>query len=313
MADRILTEWDETNTSLWGHQPIIINHNLHQSPLFSREALAELIKAYPREHYNLIQTGPRESRRVWREGDFGSLTGQQIIDAIDAGTLWLNLRNVTSVDRRYREMVQQLFGEIDSHVPGFGAPQHTAGILISSPKAQVYYHADLPGQGLIQILGNKRVYVYPTTQPFLDHKHLEDIALFGVEVDMPYAGWYDRHARIYDFKPGQMLHWPLNAPHRVENLDTVNISMTISYTDEQIRRLQMINFSNGLLRHKFGYQAKSRAISGPSFMAKRMLQRALRNSSWLRRERTVRQSVDFKLDEAKLGDIIDLPKTADAA
>ena len=48
-------------------------------------------------------------------------------------------------------------------------------------------------------------------------------------------------------------------------------------------------------------------------MAKRMLQRALRNSAWLRRERTARQSVDFKLDDAKLGEIIDLPKTADAA
>ena len=65
-----------------------------------------------------------------------------------------------------------------------------------------------------------------------------------------------------------MLHWPLNAPHRVENLDTVNISMTISYTDEAIRRLQMVNFTNGLIRHQFGYRAKSRAIAGPSFLAK---------------------------------------------
>jgi len=313
MVDQILTEWDETNTSLWGHQPILLHHNLHQSPLFSRKALADLIEAYPRQHYNLVQTGPRESRRVWREGDFGNLRGEQIIDAIEAGTLWLNLRNVTTVDARYREVVNQLFREIDGHVPGFGAPQHTAGILISSPRAQVYYHADLPGQGLIQILGRKRVYLYPTTPPFLTAEQLEDIALFGIEVDMPYAEWYDRHATVYDFQPGQMLHWPLNAPHRVENLNTVNISMTISYTDEQIRRLQMVSFTNGLLRHKFGYRARSRATSGPSFLAKRVLQRALRNSSWLRRERAVRQSVDFKLDDKKPGSIVDLPKLADAA
>lgn len=313
MTDRILVDWDRNNTTLWGHQPTLIQHNLHRSPLFSRQALAELIEAYPREHYNLIQTGPRETRRVWREGDFGGLNGLQIIDAIDRGTLWLNLRNVTSVDRRYRDVVQQLFAEIDGHVPGFGAPDHTAGILISSPKAQVYYHADLPGQGLIQIMGAKRVYLYPTTPPFLAPEHLEDIALFGVEVDMPFDNWYDAHAKVFDFTPGQMLHWPLNAPHRVENLDTVNISMTISYTNEQIRRLQMVNFTNGLLRHKFGYKAKSRSIAGPSFLAKRLLQRALRNSSWLRRERTRRQSVDFKLDSAKLGDIIDLPKQAEAA
>lgn len=312
MTDKILAEWDDTNTSLWGHQPIRINHHLDHSPLFSKDALAALIETYPRDHYNLIQTGARESRRVWREGDFGGLSGRQIIDAIEAGTLWLNLRNVTEVDSRYRDVVKELFGEIDGHVPGFGNPKHTAGILISSPKAQVYYHADLPGQGLIQLVGTKRVYLYPNTPPFLTPQHLEDIALFGVEVDMPYAGWYDRHAVVFDLAPGQMLHWPLNAPHRVENLDTVNISMTISYSDEQIRRLQMVNFTNGLLRHKFGYQAKSRSITGPTYHAKRALQRALRNSSWIRRERSARQSVDFKLDATKLGNIVDLPKTAGA-
>ena len=127
---------------------------------------------------------------------------------------------------------------------------------------------------------------------------------------MPYAEWYDRHATVYDLEPGQMLHWPLNAPHRVENLDTVNISMTISYTDEQIRRLQMINFTNGLIRHQFGYRAKSRAITGPSFLAKRILQKLLRNSAWIKRERKARQSVDFRLDDHKPGDIVDLKQAA---
>jgi hypothetical protein len=312
-SDRILKDWDETNSSLWGQTPIQIAHNLHNSQLFSRDALAALIEAYPREHYNLIQTASRESRRVWREGEVGNLNGHQIIDAIGAGTLWLNLRKVTDVDARYRVIVNELFDEIRGHVPNFGTPEHTAGMLISSPKAQVYYHSDLPGQGLIQLVGTKRVYVYPSKPPFVAAHHLEDIALFGVEVDMPYADWYDRHATIYDLAPGQMLHWPLNAPHRVENLDTVNISMTISYTDEQIRRLQMVNFTNGLLRHKFGYQAKSRSTTGPSFFAKRVLQRTLRNSSWIRRERTNRQSVDFKLDDAKLGAIVDIPRAAIAS
>jgi hypothetical protein len=107
-----------------------------------------------------------------------------------------------------------------------------------------------------------------------------------------------------------MLHWPLNAPHRVENLDTVNISMTISYTDEQIRRLQMVNFTNGLIRHRFGYRARSRATAGPSFLAKRILQKLLRNSAWIRRERKARQSVDFRLDDSRPGDIVDLPRAA---
>ncbi len=64
------------------------------------------------------------------------------------------------------------------------------------------------------------------------------------------AEWYDRHAIVFDLEPGQMLNWPLNAPHRVENLNTcVNISMTVSYVNEDIRRAQMVHLANGLLRN----------------------------------------------------------------
>ena len=195
-------------------------------------------------------------------------------------------------------------------MPGFAVSHHQAGILVSSPDAQVYYHADLPGQWLIQISGRKRVYVYPNTPPFLKPQDLEDIALFNREVDLPYAPWYDAHAQVFDLEPGQMLTWPLNAPHRVENLGTVNVSMTVSYGTDDIGRAGIINLANGLLRHRFGYTPKSRSIRGPSFVAKRVLQKLVRNSTWVKREREARSMVDFKLDAAEPGRIIDLPRAA---
>ena len=107
-----------------------------------------------------------------------------------------------------------------------------------------------------------------------------------------------------------MLSWPLNAPHRVENLGTVNVSMTVSYGTDDIGRAGIINLANGLLRHRFGYTPKSRSIRGPSFVAKRVLQKLLRNSTWVKREREARSMVDFKLDAAEPGRIIDLPRVA---
>ena len=165
--DKIFSEWDDTHSLLWGQQPIRLAHTLDKSPLFSADRLAELIEHYPRQHYSLVQTGTRKSRRLWREGELGNLSGRQVMDAIAGGGLWLNLRNVSGVDSAYRVMLDRMFGEIAANVPGFEAPKHQAGILISSPDAQVYYHADLPGQGLIQIAGRKRVYVYPNTAPFI--------------------------------------------------------------------------------------------------------------------------------------------------
>jgi Cupin-like domain len=310
MTGKIFGKWDETHSKLWSHQPIRLEHEMHKSPAFSMDELASLIENYPREHYSLVKTGSLGSSRVWREGDIGNLSGRQVVEAISRGGLWLNLREVTSVDRRYRELVDQMFAEVAAHVPGFDAPTHQAGILISSPHAQVYYHADLPGQGLIQIAGRKRVYLYPNTPPFVRPEHLEDIALFDVEVDIPYEPWYDRHARVVDLEPGQMLNWPLNAPHRVENLGTVNISMTVSYVNQDIRRAQIVNLANGMLRHRFGYAPKSRSIRGPSYFGKAVMQKLLRNGKWLKRERSARRAIDFRLDADHPGEVVDLPKAA---
>ena len=215
MSEPIFTNWNTALTEAWGKAPLNARHSLNQHPLFSFEALADLIDDYPRQHYALVHMGPQGSaRRTWREGDIGGLKGPDVIDAIARGRMWLNLRNVSQVDRRYRDLLDQAFEEVRRNVPGYDTYNRTSGILISSPNAQVYYHCDLPGQSLWQIHGKKRVYVYPNTAPFLTPEQLENIALYEVEVDMRYDPAYDRDATVFEIGGGEMLHWPLNAPHR---------------------------------------------------------------------------------------------------
>jgi hypothetical protein len=310
MADKVFTSWDDTNSALWGHQPIKLAHRLDRSPLFSTEALAKLIERYPREHYSLVQTGARGANRVWREGDIGNLSGRQVMEAIARGGLWLNMRDVAMIDPPYGAMIDRMFEEVAAKVPNFVARNHQESILVSAPDAQVYYHADLPGQSLIQLVGRKRVYVYPNTPPFITPEHLEDIALYNVEVDIPYASWYDRHAKVFDIGPGEMLSWELNAPHRVENLDTFSVSMTVSFSNDLIRRSQIVNLANGLLRHRFGYAPRTRNLRGPYFFAKAVLQKLYRDSGWVRRQRNARRPIEFRLDTASPGEIIDLPRAA---
>jgi hypothetical protein len=216
-AGKVFTDWNDTHSELWGHQPIRLEHEMHKSAAFSMQAIEKLIDNSPREHCNLVKTGAKGSSRVWREGEIGSLGGRQVIEAISRGGLWLNIYNVGAVDPRFHQLVEQMFDELEANIPGFNRPaNHQQGILVSSPDAEVYYHADLPGQALVQIAGRKRVYIYPNTPPFIRPEYLEDIALFNVEVDIPYKEWYDAHATVLDIGPGQMLSWPVNAPHRVE-------------------------------------------------------------------------------------------------
>src|SRR5436305_2000233 len=119
MTDTIFPRWDETHSELWAHQPIRLEHTMHRSPAFSMDDLAKLIEGYPRRHYSLVQTGARGAKKLWREGDIGDLSGRDVIDAIARGGLWLNMRDVGSVDSRYRTVGERSVGQSVDKVPCF--------------------------------------------------------------------------------------------------------------------------------------------------------------------------------------------------
>ncbi|MCC6920836.1 MAG: hypothetical protein IT548_16680 [Alphaproteobacteria bacterium] len=300
----IFTDWKPGYAEQWGHVPLKVAHALHQSPLFTLDAIAELIDAYPRQHYSLIHMGAQGGRRFWKEGELGGLKGRDVIDWIAQGRMWLNLRSVRSVDRRYADLLDAAYEEIAVRAPGAPMFNTSMGILVSSPKAQVYYHCDLPGQALWQIHGRKRILIYPTDKPFLAPENLEDIALFGIEEDVPYHDWFDAHATVLELGPGDMAHWPLNAPHRVENHDMLNVSLTSEHWSDEIVRRHKVNLANGFLRHRFGYAPRSRALSGPGYAAKAVLQGVMRRMKWVEQKRSARRPIEFKLDAATRGGVV---------
>ena len=294
----ILTNFSGRDAQLWGHQPLKVTHELGEQAMFSRAALARLIETYPREHYGLIAMGGTGDSKLWQEGDLGGASGETVLDAIEKGRLWLNLRNVSGVNTAHGLLLDTIFSELRRYVPGFDVTKWQSGILISSPGAQVYYHADLPNQLLWQIAGRKRVWLYPNNPPFITPHHLEDIALFDVEVDLPYEPWYDAHAQIFDLAPGEMLSWPLSAPHRVENLEGLSVSLTVSFTSRESRRHEVLHLANGLLRHRFGITPKSHRIEGAGYFAKAVLQKLMRDCGWVRAQRQKRREIAFHLNDS---------------
>jgi hypothetical protein len=250
--------------------------------------------------------GERGDHRFWREGDLAGLPGRQVLEAIANGRLWLNLRCIDKVDDRYAQLLDSIFRELNERMPGLGTVHHGAGLLVSSPNAEVYYHADLPGQALFQIAGRKRMFVYPASAPFITAQQLENIAYYGLELDLPYHAWYDEYAKIYDLQPGQMVYWPNNAPHRVENLDTVNISLTVNFMTDPIRRTQIVHLANGILRYQLGWTPRSGATSGISFLSKAVLQKMLRHNRRMSNAQAARRPIEFMLDKNALGSTIDL-------
>lgn len=308
MTASIFPNWTPEHTRDWNQRPQDMAHTLHSNPLFSMETLSKLIESYPRDGYALVHTSRGEDgTRRWREGDMAGASGQQVLDTIQNGSMWLNLRDVGQHDRRYGALLEAAYTEMAAQVPGFEPQALKMGILISSPRARVHYHCDLPGQALWQISGRKRVYVYPPQPPFLQPHALEDIALSGFEFKLGYQPEFDAQAEVIELEPGHMLTWPLNSPHRIENHDCLNISVTTEHWTPENRRLQKVNLANGVLRHHLNYTAQSRATQGVGYAGKVLLQAAWRRSPWAARTQQAHRPVEFTLKPGAPGELVDLP------
>lgn len=303
----IFKSFTEQDAALWGRHTVQLQHTLHEHELFSNEALKDLIDRYPREFYHLITMGqPGAPKSYWREGEKGESTGADVFEAIAHGRLWINMRRVGDVDKRYGEVLDEMFEEARDHVPDFETYKRDMGILVSSPGAQVYYHCDIPGQSLWQIRGRKKVYLYPNTAPFLPEPEMEKVILGETEEEIHYESWFDDHASVIELEPGQMLHWPLNAPHRVENLDMLNVSITTEHFTDDIRKQYAVRYANGVLRSRLGMQNLSPATDGP-FVYPKMAVAAAFKYGGLHKPNANRHVVDFRVEKDKPDGLVDIP------
>ena len=232
-------------------------------------------------------------------------TGEEVIRSIERGRIWLNMRAVDKIDSRYKKLTDDIFREFESKVDGFSTFKTKMGILISSPKVQVFYHADIPGQSLWQLEGEKRVYVYPTGEPYMSQSSIEGIIMGLTEEEIPYNKKLDDGGQYYDLKPGEMVTWPLNGPHRVENKDSLNISVTTEHYTNNIRKSFAVNYANGVLRRKFGMENLSQSTTGASVYPKAALALLWRKLN-LNKANQIKRMIDFTVDPKSQTGISDI-------
>lgn len=259
----------ENLAETWNKHILPVRHDLAANPLFSDEELAKLIEGNPQAIREVSTMDPKsEDRNSWKRASFTDMSGMEILDAVRGGLLWINVAEAGSFDPRYQAIIDTLLADLATKVPGLKTFQHRIGILISSPNARVFYHCDIPGQGLMHVRGEKRIWIYPDGEPFLPQEALERVVTGLSYEEIDYDPSFERHATVIDLKPGMGALWPLNYPHRVINGDSLNVSFTVEYWTDEIRRHYLVNLANGVARHFLGVKPRSRAISGPIFAIK---------------------------------------------
>ena len=300
-------------TNVFGRDLVHYKHNFQESGLFSDDALASLIEDYPREYYMITTMNEQGGRRVWRNGDFNGASGKQVLEAILAGRLWLCLRRLDVVAPEYEALVKGGFKAVEADDADLATSRHKSSMLISSPGARVHYHADIPMVALWHIRGKKRVWLYDADDAEqLPDETLEGVILRETEEEIPYDPAWDKSATCIDLNPGWALSWPQNAPHRVDNLDGLNVSITTDYFTPRAQRKYGVYYYNGMMRRRFGMKPRSTSTEGLGAMSKCASSLMMKKIGMAKNsERDMIKT--FHLDGDRPGHIIDLPEEQHAA
>ncbi len=215
--------------------------------------------------------------------------------------MWLNLRDVSKLDKRYSDLLDQCSTNLAVRVPGFDAPRrglrHPDFVAESAGLLSCRFAGSVP-------LADRR----PEARHRLSfHAAVHDAARISKTSRSstwnsmcPTRNGTTSTRKVFELAPGELLSWPLNAPHRVEHLDCLNVSMTISYTTEDIRRLQQVNLANGILRHRFGMPARAARSKARRSLPRRRCRKRCGTRGWSSRSAPRGARSRSRLDPVRL-------------
>jgi hypothetical protein len=256
----VIHDWTPEKAEAFGRETVRFAHGLHERPMFADEGLIEVLDRYPREKLGVFTMGENPVEwRTWRRGAAPDLSGEELLEAVRRGRIWLNLREVNHHLEPYADLAGEIFGDIEA-AAGVKTFRHDVGLLISSPNAQVFYHLDATPVTLWQIRGEKRMWVYPRQAPFVTDEEIERIVLREQAEQFPYRPEWDDAAEVVEMLPGVMVSWPQNAPHRLVNGPMVNVSLSIEYLTPAAMMRANVIYANGVIRRRLG--ARPRLADG---------------------------------------------------
>lgn len=268
-----LKNWTPEQFAVLEKAVLLAEHRLHETGLFTDEALAALIDKHPEEYLTISTMGSDDNKFEWIEGERNGVAADVLLNTVKEGKLWINLIRLMDFDEDYRKLVNSVYDELERNVTGFKAQHRTANLLISSPNAIVYYHVDIPVNMLWHLRGRKRVWVYPYDDRFVSQINMERLVAGEMSEDMPYEPWFKDFALSFDVEPGQILTWPQNTPHHVTNLEGLNVSLSTEHRNPVAKRRVNVHHANRLLRRKFGFQKLSDSPYGVSAHVKEAITR----------------------------------------
>jgi hypothetical protein len=270
---KLLKNWTDAQIEQMRHSIFVGEHRLGELDLFTDEALARALDAHPRKDLGVFTMGSNPARRqTWQEGDAGDLDGRTLLELTKKGRLFLTLRRLMDHHTVFHEAVNLLYDELET-LSGESIFERLASLQISSPTAGVYFQVDCRTTMLWQIRGKKRIWMYPMEDGAASAETIES-ALIGEEI--AYRRELDRHAKVVDLGPRQVITWPQHTPYRAANTRGLNVTLLTEHVTRLAQRRNNVHLANRHFRRLYRRGFSSTEVEGPAAALKEAAIRVVR-------------------------------------
>lgn len=232
-------------------EPFEFKHSLlADHPLFQIDRLKELARYLQAHNCHVhYDAGDIRINQRWDSYPEKKLTFEETFDRVDNAGAWIFLRQIET-DPEYGALLN-LFMEEMSDMTGRDIKRERKlmeGIIfITSPNRVTSYHIDRECSILMQINGQKQISIFDRDdRDVITEKEIETFWSADNNAAIYREQLQDR-AHIYQLKPGNAVHIPVNCPHWLKNGDNVSISLNVNYQFKDTRR-KYIYQSNYYLR-----------------------------------------------------------------
>jgi Cupin-like domain len=225
-----------TFNSSFDRRGFYVHHNLADHPLLQLPAIAALAQRLPKDllEWNTEQDGAFTNPDVLKPHHMSCKDTILALESQPARILLLQLEH----DPEYKQLMDDLLDGIEplSEELRPGMWERHSFLFISSRAAYTPFHFDPDYNFLLQVRGDKIIYMWdPTDRDVLPYASI-DKYYAGRGTDSPYANRnqayrdeFLRRAQQYPMKPGEGVHLPLHVPHAVRTESDVSISLSITF------------------------------------------------------------------------------------
>lgn len=264
-----------TFAAAYPDRAVALSHDLVGHPLLSLDALALLAERMPsaQVEYNL---GKLPLGIKAEDTPANGLTLGETIRTIETNGSWAVLKNVES-DPDYAALLDRALAELAPIVARRTGPmlKREAFIFLSSPGSVTPFHMDPEHNILLQIMGTKRMTVFPAGDEQLVPARKSEAFHDGGHRNLDWQDGFRDRGMPVDLRPGDAIHVPVKAPHFVENGPGVSISLSVTWRSDRSIAEGELHGLNASLR-KLGLPVAPVDTQPEGKRVKRLLYRVMR-------------------------------------